>query len=73
MAWNAHVDSLPPPDPMESAKRSKYVKDEVGSSIAPLAPANPVRIEMFLRTKKNLLRHVHACGNLFPAQRIKKK
>ncbi len=70
MAWNAHVDSLPPPDPIQSARRSKYVKDDV---VAPLAPANPVRIESLPPNQKEFIATCPACGNLFPAQRSTKE
>ena len=66
MAWNAHVDALPPPDPRESAKRSKYVKDDV---IAPLAPSKPVQLSNLPSNQKEFIATCHACGNLFPAQR----
>jgi hypothetical protein len=69
LAWNAHVEALPPPDPLESAKRSKYVKAEAGSSIAPLAPAKPVILTNVPKTQQEFVATCPACGKLFPAKR----
>ncbi|HSE43030.1 MAG TPA: hypothetical protein VLH08_19880 [Acidobacteriota bacterium] len=66
MAWNAHVDSLPPPDRSESARRSKYIKDDV---VAPLAPANPVRLTNLPPGQQEFIATCPACGNLFPAKK----
>jgi hypothetical protein len=66
MAWNAHVDSLPPPDRRESARRSKYVKDDV---VAPLAPPTPVRLTNLPSGQQEFIATCPACGNLFPAQK----
>jgi hypothetical protein len=68
MAWNAHVDALPPPDRRESARRSKYVKDDV---VAPLAPSKPVVLANLPSDQKEFIATCHACGNLFPAERNK--
>jgi hypothetical protein len=68
LAWNAHVEALPPPDRMESAKRSKYVKAEAGSSFAPLAPAKPIILTNVSQTPKEFVATCPACGKLFPAK-----
>ena len=69
LAWNAHIETLPPPDPMESAKRSKYVKAEAGSSFAPLAPAKPILLTNVAQTQQEFVATCPACGKLFPAKR----
>lgn len=68
LAWNAHVEALPPPDRQESAKRSKYVKAEAGSSFAPLAPAKPIILTNVSQTPKEFVATCPACGKLFPAK-----
>ena len=69
LAWNAHMEELPPPDPLESAKRSKYIKAEAGSSIAPLAPAKPVILTNVPQTQQEFIATCPSCGKLFPAKR----
>jgi hypothetical protein len=66
MAWNAHVDSLPPPDRAESARRSKYVKTDAA---APPAPKKPVVLTNLPADQKEYIATCPACSNLFPAQR----
>lgn len=69
LAWNAHVEALPPPDRSESAKRSKYVKADVGSSIGSLAPAKPIILTNVAPTQQEFVATCTACGKLFPAKR----
>jgi hypothetical protein len=66
MAWNAHIDALPPPDRTESARRSRYMKNDV---VAPLAPSKPVVLTNLPSDQKEFIATCHGCGNLFPAQR----
>ena len=65
LAWNAHVESLPPPDRRDSAKRSKYVKAED----APLAPSKPVLLTNVPKGQQEFIATCPACEKLFPAQR----
>ncbi|HEY7161861.1 MAG TPA: hypothetical protein VH815_11410 [Acidobacteriota bacterium] len=69
LAWNAHVEAMPPPDREESAKRSKYLKAESGSLGAPLAPAKPVILTNVPKTQEEFVATCPACGKLFPAKR----
>lgn len=69
LAWNAHVAAMPPPDRIESAKRSKYVKAEAGSSIAPLAPAKPIILANVAQTQQEFIATCPSCGKLFPAKK----
>jgi hypothetical protein len=69
LAWNARVETMPPPDRQESAKRSKYVKAEAGSSFAPLAPAKPILLTNVSPTQQEFVATCPACGKLFPAKR----
>jgi hypothetical protein len=73
LAWNARVEALPPPDRQESAKRSKYVKAEAGSSITSLAPAKPIILTNVAPTQQEFIATCTACGKLFPAKRDQKE
>jgi hypothetical protein len=69
LAWNAHVEKLPPPDIQESARKSKYIQvDPALSAPVPKAvntASLPEELNEFIAT-------CTACGHLFPARRESK-
>jgi len=70
LAWNAHVEKLPPPDVQESARRSKYI--QVDPAAAPVVP-KPVNTAALPKDQEEFIATCTACGNLFSARRETKR
>lgn len=68
-AWNAHVDSLPPPDVRTSAMKSKYVQLDAAQLSA---PPKPVEIKDLPPEQMEFIATCAACGHLFSARRDEK-
>ena len=65
LAWKAHLESLPPPNIRESAKRSKYVKaDNVAVS-----PPAPVKAAEIPEGQEEFVATCTGCGHLFAARK----
>jgi hypothetical protein len=65
LAWNAHVANLPPPDPIQAARRSKYVKAPEGPAPAP----KPIQISNVAKEQKEFVATCPGCGNFFSAKK----
>ena len=65
LAWTAHVKNMPPPNPQESAKRSKYVKVEPAQAAPP--PPSPVKVSELPKGQEEFIATCPGCGNFFPA------
>lgn len=63
LAWNATVNSMPPPDPHESARRSKYVK--VNPVLTPVA-APAIDVKKAQAAGQEFIATCKSCGQLFP-------
>ncbi len=68
LAWNAHLESLPPPDIHESARRSKYVKTDG----LPPVPPKPVQLSDLPKEQMEFIATCPACGHFFPATKDSK-
>jgi len=65
LAWDAHVNAMPPPDVYESAKKSKYINLD---AVAP-APPKPIEVSAIPQDQAEFIATCGACGHLFPAKR----
>jgi len=69
LAWQAHLDTLPPPDIHEAAKKSKYIQVK---NAPPPAP-KPVETSSLPKGQEEFIATCSACGHLFPAKRSTKE
>jgi hypothetical protein len=65
LAWNVHVKNLPPPDPRESARRSKYIQVDN----LPPVPPKPVTLTNLPEGQEEFIATCPACGNFFSAKK----
>jgi len=66
LAWNVHLNALPPPDVRESAKKSKYINlDE----LPPPPPPQPVQLSSLPQNQAEFIATCGACGHLFSARK----
>ena len=65
LAWSEHLRALPPPDPREAARRSKYIQLE--SALPP--PPQPLSMANIPEGQQEFIATCTACGNLFSAKK----
>ena len=65
LAWNAHVEALPPPDIRASARKSKYVDT---SNLAAAAP-KAVKLDEVAKGQEEFIATCPSCGNFFSAKK----